>query len=126
MGRAAASAPDFGAQRQVAAALPGATADVKWGANLVYSVGCKMFCIFLPHDSAPLVCSFKVDADRFLELTGVPGVAPAPYLARAHWVKVTLGHQLHLDDLDALIRRSHALVAAKLTKKLQTELGLAP
>jgi len=28
-------------------------------------------------------------------------------------------------DLDALVLRSHALVAGKLTKKLQKELGLA-
>ncbi|MDO8418691.1 MAG: MmcQ/YjbR family DNA-binding protein, partial [Rubrivivax sp.] len=81
-------APDFEAQRALAAALPGATEDIKWGADLVYSVGDKMFCVFLLDRGRACTCSFKVDDERFLELTGVPGVIPAPYLARAKWVQV--------------------------------------
>jgi len=117
-------ASDFGPQRRLAAALPAATEDIKWGADLVYSVGGKMFCIFLLDGERPTTCSFKVDAERFLELTGLAGVEPAPYLARAHWVQLRPGHSLGADDLDSLIRRSHALVAARLTRKLRSELGL--
>ena len=115
---------NFDAQRKVAAALTGATEDVKWGADLVYSVGAKMFCVFLL-DAAKHAqsCSFKVDDERFLELTGVPGVMPAPYLARAKWVQVKPGHALGAAALDDLIRRSHALVLARLPKKLQRELN---
>ena len=58
---------------------------------------------------------------RFLELTGVPGVMPAPYLARAKWVQVKPGHALGSTALSELIRRSHALVLAKLPKKTQAE-----
>ncbi|MDO9093772.1 MAG: MmcQ/YjbR family DNA-binding protein [Rubrivivax sp.] len=112
-------------QRRLAAGLPGATEDIKWGADLVFSVGGKMFCVFLLADGVATSCSFKVDDDRFLELTAVPGVVPAPYLARAKWVQVKAGHGLKANDLDTLVRRSHALVAARLTKKLQKELGLA-
>jgi predicted DNA-binding protein (MmcQ/YjbR family) len=115
--------PDFEAQRALAATLPGATEDVKWGADLVYSVGGKMFCVFLLEAGRAVRCSFKVDDGRFLELTGVPGVIPAPYLARAKWVQVAPGHGLAGADLDALVRQSHALVAARLTRKLQREIG---
>ena len=115
---------NFDPQRKVAARLPGATEDIKWGADLVYSVGAKMFCVFLldakQHAQS---CSFKVDDERFLELTGVPGVTPAPYLARAKWVQVKADHALGRPALDALIERSHALVVARLSKKLQRELG---
>jgi predicted DNA-binding protein (MmcQ/YjbR family) len=121
----AAPAPDFEPQRALAAALPGASEDVKWGADLVYSIGGKMFCVFLLEGGRARTCSFKVDDDRFLELTDVPGVIPAPYLARAKWVQVGREHGLAGTDLDALVHRSHALVAARLTKKLQRELGLA-
>lgn len=117
--------PDFEAQRALAATLPGATEDIKWGADLVYSVGGRMFCVFLLDAGRARTCSFKVDDERFLELTGVPGVIPAPYLARAKWVQVGHQHGLAATDLDALVRRSHALVAARLTKKLQREVGLA-
>ncbi len=119
-------ASGFEPQRALAAALPAATEDIKWGADLVYSVGAKMFCVFLLRDGLATSCSFKVDDDRFLELTSVPGVVPAPYLARAKWVQVTSDHGLVVDDLNALIQRSHALVAGKLTRRLQQELGLRP
>jgi len=116
---------NFDAQRKVAAGLPGATEDIKWGADLVYSVGAKMFCVFLLEGNRvgghTKSCSFKVDDDRFLELTGVPGVVPAPYLARAKWVHVKAGHALGSAALSDLIRRSHALVLAKLPKKTQLE-----
>ncbi len=114
----------FERQRALAATLVGATEDVKWGADLVFSVGGKMFCVFLLKGGVASSCSFKVDDERFLELTGVPGVIPAPYLARAKWVQVHPGHALALADLDALVQRSHALVVRGLTKKLQKELGV--
>ena len=88
---------DFDPQRRVAAGLPGATEDIKWGADLVYSIGGKMFCVFC--------------------------VIPAPYLARAKWVLVQPEHRLGGAALDDLIRRSHALVLGKLGKKLQRELN---
>lgn len=114
------------ALRDLAATLPAATQDVKWGADLCFSVGGKMFAVFLLHEGRAATCSFKVDAERFLELTSVPGVVPAPYLARAKWVQVTEPHGLKAADLHTLLRRSHALVAAGLTKTRQRELGLAP
>lgn len=117
-------APDFERQRALAASLPGATEDIKWGADLVYSVGGKMFCVLLLEAGRAATCSFKVDSERFLELTGVPGVIPAPYLARAKWVQLGRVHGLAGADLDALVRRSHALVASRLTKKLQREIGM--
>lgn len=119
------AAANFDAQRKLAASLPAATEDIKWGADLAVCVGAKMFCVFLLKDGHTTTCSFKVEAERFLELTSVPGVEPAPYLARAHWVQLKPGHALNAADLAALIRRSHALVAAGLTKKLRTELGLS-
>jgi predicted DNA-binding protein (MmcQ/YjbR family) len=116
----------FEAQRALAASLKAATEDIKWEVDLVYSVGGKMFCVFLLDTETGQVKSvgFKVDAERFLELTGVPGVGPAPYLARAKWVKVKPGHALGSTELNALVRRSYNLVAERLTKKLQTELGI--
>ncbi|RZU02030.1 MmcQ/YjbR family DNA-binding protein [Rivibacter subsaxonicus] len=112
----------FEALREHAAGLPGATTDIKWGADWVASVGSKMFFVVGPWPGPVEGCSFKVDADRFIELTGLPGIAPAPYLARARWVKVDATCGLPLPDLRALVSRSHALVLAALPKKTQREL----
>lgn len=114
----------FQALADHAAQLPGATLDVKWGNDWVASVGGKMFLVGGPHPGRWTHCSFKVDDHRFLELTSVPGFKPAPYVARYHWVALTDAKALPLADLKALVERSHALVAAKLTRKLRLSLGI--
>lgn len=105
---------------------PGVTRDIKWGDNLVFSVGGKMFVITHAdgRDSGRL--SFKVADERFLELTDLPGMIPAPYLARARWVSVTEPSRFTTAELQALILDAYALIRAKLTKKRQAELGPLP
>jgi predicted DNA-binding protein (MmcQ/YjbR family) len=66
--------------------------------------------------------SFKVDDERFLELTDRPGIIAAPYLARAKWVTLSPDAQLGNEEVAALLRRSWELVFARLTKKLQRQI----
>ena len=103
--------------RRYCATLPGATRDIKWGADEVYSVGGKMFAVFWIDGKKAKTASFKCDPERFLELTDQPGIAPAPYLARAHWVQVQDAKALAELQARELLARSHALVFAKLTRK---------
>ena len=111
----------FLALRKHALTLPGATNDIKWGVDWVASVGGKMFLVGGPEPGRWSGCSFKVDEHRFLELSGLPGLTPAPYLARAKWVRLSDPKALPLPELKALVERSHALVLAKLPKALQKE-----
>src|SRR5438874_1791866 len=65
--------------RQICRALPGVTEDIKWGADLAFSVGGRMFCVAglePPHPTA-----FKCTPEEFGELVERPGLVPAPYLA---------------------------------------------
>lgn len=101
--------------------LPGATEDIKWESNLVFSVGDKMFAVMHDDDQARAI-SFKVDDERFLELTDRPGIIPAPYLARAKWVQVEDLAKLPDAEARELLARAHQLIFAKLTKKLQREI----
>ncbi|MDR0184744.1 MmcQ/YjbR family DNA-binding protein [Lysobacter sp. UC] len=96
-------------------------ASIKWGEDLVFSVAGKMFCVTRAHGEGAV--SFKVEDDRFLELTERPGFQPAPYLARSHWVMVAQPGRLAPEELRALLRRSYELVRAKLPKKTQRELA---
>ncbi len=105
---------------------PGVTRDIKWGGDLVFSVGGKMFVV-TPLDGAEGGrLSFKVEDERFLELTDQPGIIPAPYMARAHWISVIEPQRFATSELEAFIRQAYTLVRAKLTKKLQAELGAWP
>ena len=115
----------FDSLRKYCATLPGATRDIKWGADEVYSVGQKMFAVFGIDEGKSTGVSFKVDDDRFLELTDRPGIEPAPYLARAHWVALRDARALPDGEARALVARSHALVLAKLPRKLQAAITAA-
>lgn len=103
--------------------LPGATEDVKWGHDLIFSVGDKMFAGFQLPDGEPL--AFKVDPLVFSSLVGHDGIEPAPYMARHYWVSVTDRRKVPVATLADLLAESHRLVAQKLPKKKQQALGLA-
>ena len=111
------------ALRAFCASLPGATMDIKWGADECHCVGGRMFAVFLLRGERGCSVSFKCDSERFLELTDVPGIVPAPYLARAHWVQVTQRNALRDEQAQALVARSHELVLRKLTKREQAVIG---
>ena len=113
---------DFEAAKKLCRSFPGATEDVKWETNIVFSVGTKMFAV-TDDASPPSGISFKVEDERFLELTDRPGIIPAPYLARAKWVYVEKAGALGDKEAAALLRRSYQLVFAKLTRTLQKEIG---
>jgi predicted DNA-binding protein (MmcQ/YjbR family) len=102
---------------------PGVASSVKWEDDLVFTVSGKMFAVTGlrgPHRNR---LSFKVDADRFLELTDQPGMIPAPYMARAFWVSITEQERFERNEIEAFLRRSYELVRAGLSKKLQAKLG---
>ena len=105
---------------------PGVSRDIKWGADLVLSVGGKMFAVTPSDGSEGGRLSFKVPDERFLELTDQPGIMPAPYMARAHWISITEPQHFATSELQAFVLGSYALVRAKLTKKLQAQLGPLP
>jgi len=100
--------------------LPGAREDYKWGGVRVFSVaGNKMFAVL---DLAGAGLSFKVEADVFLGYVDRPGVRPAPYLARAHWISLAPPYPMARDELCELLQRSHQLVVRRLPKRLQAGL----
>lgn len=111
--------------RRFCASLPAATQDIKWGSVLCFCVGRRMFAVTWldARGRAERLC-FKVDDHRFLELTDRAGIVPAPYLARAKWVQVKDPSALTDAQARELLTRSHALVAARLTRAQRRELGL--
>lgn len=112
--------PDQLAQLQACAlALPGARRELLWDGVTVLKVEGKMFATFVADALA-----YKVADADFLALSGLPGVRPAPYLARAHWISVGDTAALSLADLQAGLAASHRLVLSKLPKKVRTAYGL--
>lgn len=102
--------------------LPGATEDVKWENNRVFSVGGKMFASFNLPDGEPF--GFKTDPHVFADLTQREGIEPAAYLARALWVSLRSSDLLPIEEIQDLLYEAHAIVAAKLPRTIRSELGI--
>ena len=100
--------------------LPGTSEEILWEETRVFKVGGTMFFAGNASDDPAGRCSFKVDDNRFLELTDQAGVTPAPYLARARWVQIDpVCCKLVQEELVELVEKSYQLIFEKLTKKLQ-------
>ena len=108
--------------RKFCLAFPGATEDIKWGADLCFSVGGKMFTV-TSADSSEGGVSLKTTPEKFAELTERPGVIPAHYVARYHWITIEDLKAVSKTELKDLIRESYQMVFDKLparTKKTIT------
>ena len=106
---------------RAALGLPGATCDLQWGDDLVYKVGGKMFAVT---DSRGTSLSLKVSDIAFEALTEGGQARPAPYLARARWVRFDDLAALEDEEVLGWLANAHGLVAAKLTRAARKALGL--
>ena len=106
--------------RNFCTTLPFVTEDIKWGNDLCFSIGNKMFCA--APLSSPFSVSFKVKDGEFDELCNVLGIMPAPYVARYKWVLVTDVKIFSKKDWEHYIKQSYELVKSKLTKKALSQL----
>ena len=110
------------AYEAAALSLPGAVLDIKCGSDRCYCVGGKMFAA--AGGEPPTGPSFKA-SDLAFEMLVDQGLArPAPYLARARWVQLLRYDAVPDDEMRAYLAQAHAIVAAKLTRKVRTEPGI--
>ena len=104
-------------------ALPGTTEDVKWGHDLVFSIGGKMFCV-VGLNQSPTSASFKVLEEEFEEVSMREGFKPAPYVAKYKWVLVEDINTLSAKEWQHYASQSYTLVKNKLAPKIKKTLDL--
>src|SRR3954468_6259239 len=104
--------------RKICLSFPGATEDIKWGADLCFCVGQKMFCV-TGADSIAGGLSLKCTPEKFEELIEREGIDPAAYVGPHKWVHVADTDALTATELKDLIKKSYDLVRNKLPKKLR-------
>lgn len=103
--------------------FPGATEDIKWGADLTFCVGAKMFAMTSLGTAYPEWLSLKVTPDVFAEYTERTGIIPSPYLARYKWISIQSFESVSEKELKELISMSYELVYQKLPQKIKKEIG---
>jgi predicted DNA-binding protein (MmcQ/YjbR family) len=99
--------------REYCLAFPDAAENLQWGDDLCFKVRGKIFMIVGLDD--PRLC-FKCTPETFAELIERDDIHPAPYVGRYQWVMVDRMDALRHDELQALIRQSYDMVAAKAPK----------
>ena len=105
------------AVRKHCLSFPGATVNRQWGNDHVFKVGGKMFAVVGIDDGKFHGLSFKAAADSFMILTQLPGIVPAPYLARHKWILIEDVNAVSPKQLEKLIRQSYELIRMKQSKK---------
>lgn len=109
--------------RRLCGHWPGVGTDIKWDDELVFMVDGKMFACLCIGGKRRGKLAFKVEPECFLAFTDRPGIVPAPYMARAHWIAMDAPGVMPKAELEALLRRAYGLVRARLPKKRQRELA---
>jgi predicted DNA-binding protein (MmcQ/YjbR family) len=102
--------------------LNGTTEDVKWGQDLCFCIGAKMYCVTGADGEGGT--SFKCSDEDFVTLQEREGIIPAPYMARNKWVRVEKPGALTKDEWKHFVLQSYKIISSKLPKKLKVELGL--
>lgn len=108
--------------REYCLSLPHATESLRWGDDLVFKVGGKMFAA-LVLKPAPVWLSFKCTPQEFAELSERAGIIPAPYSARYDWVALQTREALRQKELERLLRNSYDMVLEKLPRTTRTALA---
>jgi len=106
--------------------FPGAT-ETLHGAPynfLVYAVGGRKFAYFKTSPPERWRFSVRVTPDRFLELTDVPGVKPARYRGRFHWITIVDVSGFPASYLTELVEASYRRALRTLSRARQAALAV--
>ncbi len=85
---------------------------------LTYKVKGRNFAYFKTSEPERWRFSVRVSPERFLELTDIPGVKPARYMHRFHWVTIVSVSEFDSVYLIELIKWSYRKACSSSSKKI--------
>lgn len=112
---------DVAAVKKYCSRFPGVTSTLYEPPSnvLVYYCGGKKFAYFKTSEPERWRFSLRTTPERFLELTDVPGIKPARYMARFHWVTIVDVGSVPADYLRELIDWSYEKAVARPKKTVR-------
>jgi predicted DNA-binding protein (MmcQ/YjbR family) len=109
--------PDVDWVRELCLSFADVTEDMPWGDDLCFKVRGKIFTGVVLSDGRFPRITLKCSPETIHELLEIEGIVRAPYVGRYDWIQLSNSNVLPANELEALIRRSHDLVAARAPKK---------
>jgi len=93
---------------------------------LVYAVGGRTFAYFKTSAPEKWRFSTRVSPERFIELTDVPGVKPARYRGRYHWITIVEVARFPASYLTELVEASYRRAVDSLGRAKRTAILQSP
>ena len=110
---------DVAAVKELCSRYPGASSRLLGPPSnvLVYYVGGRKFAYFKTSEPEKWRFSLCTTPERFLELTDVPGIKPARYMAKLRWVTIVDVGTVPADYLQELIAWSYTKALSGLPER---------
>ena len=106
--------------RNICISLPYTTEDIKYGTDLCFSIGNKIFCG--TRIEGPFRTGIKCDESDFGDLIERHGIVPMPRLSTTYWIRVEKDDALTAFEWRQYIKKSYDIIIAGLPKKIQQSL----
>jgi len=106
--------------RNICLSMPYATEDIKYGSDLCFSVGNKIFCG--TRITGPFRTGIKCDENSFSELVEREGIVPMPRLSVTYWVRIENAVALTMKEWEDYIRKSYGYIFDALPAKIKQSL----
>lgn len=108
--------------REICLSMPFASEDIKYGSDLCFSIGKKIFCG--TRIEGPFRTGIKCTESDFIELTEREGIIPMPRLSITYWIRIEKNTALTSKEWKHYIKKSYEIIFTGLTKKERAQLGL--
>ena len=108
---------DVEAIRRFCLSFPQATENLQWGEDLCFKINGKIFATVNLDVSSNVRIVFKCTPEQAAELVERPGISPAPYVGRYHWVALESLETLGSSELKDCIRNSYELISKAVKRK---------
>ena len=118
--------PDVDWIRKLCRSFPDVTEDMPWGDDLCFKVRGKIFTGMVLSDGRFPRITVKCAPETFHDLLEIEGISPAPYVGRYKWAMLANSDLLPANELEALIRQSYKMVAAKAPNKKASSKKTSP
>lgn len=121
---------DLDRARAFLLSLPHAAETMQWGDNLVFwvgdkAIGGKMFALIdLGGSASKYVISYCAGPEHYAELLENEGIAPAPYMARIHWVAAEHWRVFRDPEWHQQLQAAHAITLGKLPTRTRSVLAM--
>ena len=106
--------------RQICISLPKVTEDVKYGTDLCFSIGNKIFCG--TRIEGPFRTGIKCEESDFEYLIEREGIMPMPRLSKTFWIRIEKSNSLTPAEWKNYVRKSYELVLSTLPRKVKQSL----